>query len=189
MRKIFMMFALFFCFLFANAKEIRVNPFMFDNEVNASRSELFEGYEGMPWNTSLNIFLKRNSDAKEVRSLDYGWRHFERHDGRLVKLYRFYDGCLQSVTLSIINPSDDDISSFSKKLIKELNDDYELCFSGKRTFHADKYCDFDTLESVWNISMNMTVRFKLIYCNDKWNTSVMSLTYENTEVISNARKR
>ena len=155
------------------------------SEICFSQSKKFEGYDNMPWGTTLEEFKKQNPSAYDKTKADNIIRNEKLYykDGNSVtRVYRFFDNKLCWGRTVYEAPSDATYDAIIEKLKEEYGPLYD--------FNEGKDKDSEYFILTWYPSTNLTVMFELqqIYnAYGRASSTLLFITYQNDKIMADIK--
>lgn len=147
-----------------------------------SQSKKFEGYDNMPWGTTLEEFKKQNPSAYDQTNEENRTRNeklFYKDGNSVTRVYRFFDNKLCWGRTVYEDPSEATLMAVLEKLEDEYGPWYD--------FNKGKGKDCEYLISSWYPSTNLTVMFELrqIYnAYGRVSSTLLFITYQNDKIMA-----
>ena len=150
-----------------------------------SQSKKFEGYDNMPWGTTLEEFKNKNPSAYDKTKADNIIRNEKLYykDGNSVtRVYRFFDNKLCWGRTVYEDPSEATCDAIIEKLKEEYGPLYD--------FNEGKDKDNEYFILSWYPSTNLTVMFELqqIYnAYGRVSSTLLFITYQNDKIMADIK--
>lgn len=151
----------------------------------SAQSEIFEGYNGIPWGTTINEFFITVPLYKEITTESdklYNERIFKQETNSITRLYKFFDGKLYWGRTAYLNPDNNTTEAEIAKMV----DTYGKFYSRTEWIEENK----KTVALGKTISPSFSLLLQIIEIYDDYNLvlgEALYITYINDIIFNEAK--